>query len=76
MPKRPRFYKPAISTHYKNHHNCGGEFCFVGGKKNDPKTYTVVMTPQGFTCDCPGFVFRGKCKHVVSIGKTIDFLVS
>ena len=26
-------------------------------------TYDVECTEQGFTCECPGFTFRGKCKH-------------
>ena len=26
-------------------------------------TYDVVCTDKGFTCECPGFTFRGKCKH-------------
>lgn len=76
MPRRPKFHKPAIGTDYKRHHNLGGEWCFRGGKKSDPKTYTVTMTPQGFTCDCPGFTFRGKCKHVISIGENVDRIVS
>ena len=26
-------------------------------------TYDITLEPKGFTCDCPGFSFRGKCKH-------------
>ena len=29
------------------------------------KVYEVKMTPNGMTCDCPDFVYRGgKCKHI------------
>ena len=42
----------------------------------DPKQYTVTMTAKGFQCDCPGFKFRGKCKHVEMIGATVDLIVS
>ena len=30
-------------------------------------TYDVVCTEKGFTCDCLGFTFRGKCKHTVDV---------
>ena len=26
-------------------------------------TYAVTLHPKGFDCECPGFMFRGKCKH-------------
>lgn len=74
--KRSRFYKPALGVRYDRHQNFGGEWHFVGGKKSDPKTYTVTMTAKGFTCNCPGFRFRGKCKHVESIGRTVDLIVA
>jgi len=30
-------------------------------------TYDVTCTDKGFTCDCPGFTFRGKCKHSLEV---------
>ncbi len=73
MSKYDRYHKPALGVRYDHHPAFGAEWCFAGGKKNDPKTYTVTMTARGFQCDCPGFKFRGKCKHVNQIG---DCLVS
>jgi hypothetical protein len=25
------------------------------------------LTEKGFTCDCPGFSFHGKCKHITIV---------
>jgi hypothetical protein len=30
-------------------------------------TYDVTCTDKGFTCECPGFTFRGKCKHSLEV---------
>lgn len=72
----PRYYKPAIGVRYDKHLNFGGEWFFAGGTKKEPKQYTVTMTAKGFTCDCPGFKFRGKCKHVNMIAESIDRIVA
>jgi hypothetical protein len=29
--------------------------------------YTVVKDPNSWSCTCPGFQFRGTCKHIQSI---------
>lgn len=68
----PRYYKPA-GIDFRNHMNAGGEW-FMAGSKG--KTYTIEMTPKGFKCDCPGFKFRGKCKHTVAIAEAIDEIVA
>jgi hypothetical protein len=26
--------------------------------------YLVSLTPKGWTCECSGFVYHGKCKHI------------
>jgi hypothetical protein len=35
-------------------------------------TYDVTLEDKGFTCDCPGFTFRGKCKHSESVLTKIE----
>jgi hypothetical protein len=42
---------------------------FIVKSNSDPdKTYIVKQLADGsMTCDCPGFGFRRKCKHIESI---------
>ncbi len=35
-------------------------------------TYDITLEPKGFTCDCPGFSFRGKCKHSQQINDRLE----
>jgi hypothetical protein len=35
-------------------------------------TYDITLEPKGFTCDCPGFSFRGKCKHSQEILQRVE----
>jgi len=28
--------------------------------------YLVSLTNKGWTCECNGFVYHGKCKHIIS----------
>jgi len=35
-------------------------------------TYDITLEPKGFTCDCPGFSFRGKCKHSQQVNDRVQ----
>ena len=35
-------------------------------------TYDITLEPKGFTCDCPGFSFRGKCKHSQQVNDRVE----
>lgn len=59
-----RYLKPADWT-FKGNLLVGTEWSVAGSKKNS--FYTVALTEQGFTCDCTGFTFYGKCKHSLSV---------
>ena len=39
---------------------------FEGSKGN---IYTVVKEPHGLVCNCPGFQYRGHCKHITEVDK-------
>lgn len=59
-----RYLKPADWT-FKGNLLVGTEWSVAGSKKDS--FYTVALTEQGFTCDCTGFTFYGKCKHSLSV---------
>lgn len=41
-------------------------FVVEGSKGNK---YVVTRTKSGWKCTCPGFGFRGQCKHVTELSK-------
>ncbi len=64
-----RYLKPADWT-FKDNPLVGTEWSVAGSKKDS--FYTVALTEQGFTCDCTGFTFYGKCKHSEQILQAFD----
>ena len=64
-----RYLKPADWT-FKGNLLAGTEWSVAGSKKDS--FYTVALTEQGFTCDCTGFTFYGKCKHSEQILQAFD----
>lgn len=62
----PRYFKPDDVFDFKTHWAVGLEYPIEGSKGN---TYTVEITPKGFTCDCTGMTFHGKCKHTQSVAQ-------
>ena len=58
-----RYYKPKeIIT--KKHFLIGTVWPIEGSKNN---TYSIEMHEKGFTCDCLGFTYNGKCKHTSQV---------
>lgn len=74
MPRKygPRVFKPA-GINYKSHVALGDSWFLKGTKKD--VTHTVTMTPKGFTCDCPGMTYRGKCRHVEQIAEWLEYII-
>lgn len=63
-----RYYKSKeINT--KNHFLLNDIWLVEGSKGNE---YSVEMHKKGFTCECLGFNFSGKCKHI----SHIEFLLT
>ena len=58
-----RYYKPKeIIT--KKHFLVGTVWPIEGSKNN---TYSIEMHDKGFTCNCLGFTYNGKCKHTIQV---------
>ena len=64
-----RYLKPT-DWNFKGNLLLGTEWSVAGSKKDS--FYTVALTEQGFTCDCTGFMFHGKCKHSEQILQAFD----
>ena len=43
----------------------------IAGSKKGTE-YSVELHERGFTCECSGFTFRGKCKHSDSVLKRVE----
>jgi hypothetical protein len=37
--------------------------------KSKDNVYIVTLASENWNCTCPGFMYRGECKHVVGVGK-------
>ena len=62
MPKTKYYKSEDIET--QNHFLVDSTWPVKGSKENE---YDVKMHDKGFTCDCLGFTYNGKCKHITSI---------
>lgn len=48
------------------------KFVKVKSKSEEGKEYTVRAFDTGeIRCECPGFVFNGKCKHIKLVARKI-----
>lgn len=55
-----------VSGELKEVKTASDVFIVEGSKGNK---YTVTRNKQGWKCTCPGFGFRGQCKHVTELNK-------
>lgn len=69
MSKYTAKYLKPTSFKSKDHWMVGTVWPVKGSKDNE---YSVELTDKGFTCDCTGFTFRGKCKHSTGINKKVE----
>jgi len=48
-------------VNFDNHHLIGFSWPYTNSQG---KTYYTTMTDRGWVCNCTGFNFHGKCKHI------------
>ena len=68
MKFKQSYLKPNLFSP-KDHWMTGIVWPVKGSKDN---VYDVELHPRGFTCDCPGFNFRGRCKHSLQVLKQVE----
>jgi hypothetical protein len=64
-PSGPRYFKPDEIV-FLRHWAIDTEWSIDGSKDN---VYIVKMTTRGFTCNCTGMTYHGKCKHTVAVAR-------
>ena len=65
---RQTYLKPTVFNP-KGHWMVDTVWPVKGSKDN---SYDVTLHDKGFTCDCPGFTFRGSCKHSQAVLKQVQ----
>jgi len=63
-----RYFKPE-GWNFKTNFLAGTEWTVMGSRNT---VYTVALTDQGFTCECQGFQYHGKCKHSRAVAEKFD----
>lgn len=53
---------------FYDHHLVGLTWPYINCKG---KQYHVTMLNQGWVCDCPGFNFYNKCKHITQVHEKV-----
>jgi len=61
-----RYFKPAGFKSFEGHWLQDIVWPMQGSKGN---SYEVKLHDKGFDCTCPGFTFRGECKHVKEVAR-------
>jgi len=65
-----RYYKSEeINT--KNHFLVNTIWPIEGSKKGDE--YSIEMHDKGFTCECLGFTYNGKCRHTKQVVSMLSY---
>ena len=62
--------KPVLTTNKVNIHK--EILRDKAGFISKDNVYDVTLHDRGFTCDCPGFSFRGRCKHSQQILRQVE----
>ena len=66
---KAKYLKPTVFSP-KDHWMVGFIWPVDGSKEGT--SYDVELHDQGFTCECSGFSFRGKCKHSQAVLKQVE----
>lgn len=61
-------YAPEGINFSEKHHLVGFQWPYINC---NGKEYKTTMTPTGWVCNCPGFNFHGKCKHITKVHKRL-----
>lgn len=56
---------PKLQALKKNYKSDPNEKVFI--VKSKDKEYSVILNDGKYSCNCLGFTYRGKCKHIESV---------
>ncbi len=62
--------KIETDINWNGHFLEGSEFQFPSSSGSS--VYTLTVGHVGPVCDCPGFKFNGKCKHITGFVKGLE----
>ena len=67
----PKFKQSYMKPTFKYDMNIFEGLIWKEPNSKGTDTYDITLESKGFTCDCPGFTFRGRCKNTLIVNNRV-----